>query len=265
MSPNRGGEPQPANTNATQPTDVSVEEFLATVTPAVRAQDAAVLVDLYRDVTGLEPVMWGPSIVGFGEKSYETTRSSERTPALAFSPRRANLTLYFSEGFDPYGRELSELGPHKASRSCLYITRLARIDMDVLKAMLTKSFRGEFHPARKPETVEEYVAAVPPATRGRFDELRAIAQATLPDATESLSYGIVGYRPTPKKRAYAFISGFSDHVAIYPAPKPEEMPERYRDALRDHQRSKGTVWFGLGEPLERGFVEAILTALFARA
>lgn len=125
--------------NLTQPTDVPVEDFLDGVTPAVRAADARQLVELYRDVTGLDPVMWGPSIIGFGEHVYEASHGVQRTALMAFSPRKANLTLYFTEGFDPHADDLVALGPHKTSRACLYLTRLSHVDMDVLRRMLEKS------------------------------------------------------------------------------------------------------------------------------
>ncbi len=126
--------------NKTQPTDVPIGDFLATVSER-RAEEARTLIEILRDITGDEPVMWGPSIIGFGSQEYQTSRGTEQMPGMAFSPRKANLTIYFMEGFEGYGEQLVALGPHKISSSCLYITRLERIDIDVLTQMLQSSFK----------------------------------------------------------------------------------------------------------------------------
>lgn len=86
--------------------------------------------------------MWGPSIIGFGAQHYKSEAGREGDMGiLGFSPRKASLTIYFYEGFDRYGEELGRLGKHKLSRSCLYINKLADVDLKVLKLMLQSSYQ----------------------------------------------------------------------------------------------------------------------------
>ncbi|MCI9889959.1 DUF1801 domain-containing protein [Micrococcales bacterium 31B] len=249
----------PDHANKTQPGPASVQDFLDSV-PPVRAADARTLIPLYEQIAGEPAVMWGPSIIGFGSVTYTlASGQTERMPLLGFSPRKANLTLYFSEGFDHYGDELARLGPHKASRSCLYVTRLERIDLDVLTSMLRTSVAIAREPARKPTSVEEYVAQIPDAARPHFDRLRALVAARVPGGVEKFSYGIVGFVPEGRKRPYVFVSGWKDHVAIYPVPKAPELQAE----LKGLQRGKGTLWFALDEPLPEALIERVADALVA--
>lgn len=123
----------------TLPTNVPISTFLESVTEK-RREEALLLIDIMKQITQLEPVMWGPSIIGFGTHHYKYESGHEGDmPQLAFSPRKASVTVYF-EGFDDYANELSLLGKHKVSLSCLYINKLSDIDLDTLKSMLQRSF-----------------------------------------------------------------------------------------------------------------------------
>lgn len=126
--------------NKTKPTDVSVEGFLATISEQ-RAHEARQIIDIMARITGESAMMWRPSIIGFGSVhyKYDTGREGDM-PLLGFSPRKASLTIYFMEGFEGYGDELAKLGPAKTSKSCLYVTKLANIDLDVLERMLKSSY-----------------------------------------------------------------------------------------------------------------------------
>ena len=127
--------------NKTQPTTASVSDFLAGLTPRRRAE-AETLIELMRSISGLEPVLWGPSIIGFGSVHYRYDSGREGDmPLLGFSPRKARLTIYFSEGFDRYGEQLARLGKHSCSVSCLYATKLEDLDPAVLREMLVSSHR----------------------------------------------------------------------------------------------------------------------------
>ncbi|NHB83645.1 DUF1801 domain-containing protein [Tessaracoccus sp. HDW20] len=119
----------------TVPTEADVEAFLEGV-PERRRDEADVLIDLMRGISGEEPVMWGPSIIGFGSQHYryETGREGDM-PILGFSPRKARLTLYF-DGWDRYSDQLARLGRHRLGVSCLYVNKLADVDLDVLREML---------------------------------------------------------------------------------------------------------------------------------
>lgn len=124
----------------TKPTDVPVADFLATVEPAARRADAEAISALLAEVTGQPPVMWGPSIVGFG--SYTSVNASKKAadwPIIGFSPRKANLTAYIMPGFEAQGPLLARLGKHKVSGSCLHLNRLADVDMAVLRELAERS------------------------------------------------------------------------------------------------------------------------------
>lgn len=131
--------------NKTKPTKVRVESFLETVSVA-RQQEAKSLITMMKDITGLEPVLWGPSIIGFGSMRYRHDSGREGDmPVLAFSPRKAAVTVYF-EGFDRYTEQLTRLGKHKSSVSCLYVNKLVDIDLAVLREMLELSYRYAIDP-----------------------------------------------------------------------------------------------------------------------
>lgn len=126
--------------NKTKPTDVSIESFLEKVS-TTRQKEAKTLIAIMEDITGLPPVLWGPSIIGFGSQHYryDTGREGDM-PRLAFSPRKASITVYF-EGFSNYQEQLAKLGKHKLTVSCLYINQLADIDLSVLREMLERSYK----------------------------------------------------------------------------------------------------------------------------
>src|SRR5688572_807272 len=122
-----------ANEPKTTRTDASVAEFLGAVPDPQRRADAEEVCELMREVTGHEPAMWGPSIVGFGQYRYRYASGREGVwPAVGLSPRKQALTLYISEGFDEYAELMARLGPHTIGKSCLYIKRLSDVDTDVL-------------------------------------------------------------------------------------------------------------------------------------
>ena len=126
--------------NKTQPTDADVEAFLNAVPGERKRADSFAVLEMMKEVTGEEPVMWGPSIVGFGSVHYKYDSGREGDMGLTgFSPRKANLTLYITDGFDKYGDLLARLGKHKTSVSCLYINKLADVDQDVLRELVRRS------------------------------------------------------------------------------------------------------------------------------
>ena len=123
----------------TQPTDASVEDFLAAAEPARRREEGRILCALMQEVTGEEPVMWGPSIVGFGRYTYvNTTKKPADWPRMGFSPRKAALTLYLASTPQTEAM-LARLGPHTTSVACLYIKRLDQVDMGVLRELCVAS------------------------------------------------------------------------------------------------------------------------------
>lgn len=123
----------------TQPTTASVAAFLASVAPE-RREDCRTLARLMRRATGARPTMWGPSIVGFGtfHYVYETGREGDWF-LTGFSPRKQDLTLYLMAGVERFPQLLRRLGKHRLGRSCLYLKRLADVDLDVLEQLIAAS------------------------------------------------------------------------------------------------------------------------------
>jgi len=123
--------------NQTQPTAVDPADFIAGVEHPVRRADAEVLLDLMRRVTGYPPQMWGPTIVGFGRYHYRTDAGREGDFMITgFSPRKANLVVYILPGYDDISEPLGRLGKHRVGKSCLYINKLADVDLDVLEEIV---------------------------------------------------------------------------------------------------------------------------------
>jgi hypothetical protein len=124
----------------TKPTDVPVADFIASVPDARRREEAEALCALMTEITGEPPVMWGPSIVGFGSYTYvNTTNKPVDWPIIGFSPRKAKLTLYMMPGFEAQAELMARLGKHTTGVSCLYLNRLSDADPEVLKELATRS------------------------------------------------------------------------------------------------------------------------------
>jgi hypothetical protein len=129
--------------NKTQRTKASVAAFLAAIPDPHRQRDAKALAALIRKATGVKPAMWGSSIVGYGQMTYEgrSGRVVDWFP-LGFSPRKAALVLYLMGGLKANANLLAELGPHKVGGGCLYLPRLEEIDTKVLARLITLSHKG---------------------------------------------------------------------------------------------------------------------------
>lgn len=123
--------------NKTQPSKTDVSHFIGGVAPASKRRDAEKLDQLFRAITGFQPVMWGPSIIGYGQ--YHYTYDSGRTGdflATGFSPRKARHSIYIMPGYADYSDILARLGKHKMGKSCLYVNKLADINLDVLTELI---------------------------------------------------------------------------------------------------------------------------------
>ena len=126
--------------NRTKPTTISVETFLDGVADIRKRADAKALIDLMQEATGELPVMWGPSIIGFGSYryKYESGREGD-SPLVGFSPRKGALVLYIVTGFRGSDALLERLGKHTTGKSCLYIKKLADVDQLVLRQLVDNS------------------------------------------------------------------------------------------------------------------------------
>jgi hypothetical protein len=124
----------------TKQTDTSVEDFLDGIENEERRTDAYRLLGMYKRITGEEPKMWGPSIIGFGHHVYKYPDDREMDwMVAAFSPRKANLTLYVINDSPKQPGLLAQLGKHTTSKACLYIKRLSDIDETVLEKLIKDS------------------------------------------------------------------------------------------------------------------------------
>ena len=124
----------------TKPTKKSVEQFLKKVENPTKREDSFKILELMKEITAEEPVMWGDSIVGFGSYRYKYASGREGDwPLVGFSPRKQNLTLYIMSGFEKYERLLENLGKFKTGKSCLYINKLKDIDTQVLRELILES------------------------------------------------------------------------------------------------------------------------------
>lgn len=124
----------------TKPTALSVDAFVDAVDDEYKRADCQAVAELMAEITGAEGVMWGASIVGFGSYHYRYASGREGGFFEAgFSPRKRALTIYVMAGFAEYDDLLSRLGKHRTGKSCLYVKRLADIDLDVLREMLIRS------------------------------------------------------------------------------------------------------------------------------
>jgi Domain of unknown function (DU1801) len=127
-------------TNKTAITNADPAAFIDSVENPVRRADARTLLEMISRVTGCPPKMWGPSIIGFGRYHYKYDSGHEGDAGIAgFSPRKANLVVYLVPGFDDISEQLATLGKHKIGKSCLYINKLADVDLAVLEEIITDS------------------------------------------------------------------------------------------------------------------------------
>lgn len=126
----------------TKPTKASVDKFIDAQEKETTRDDCRTLVRMMHEISGSPPVMWGPSIVGFG--TYHYTYASGQSgdwPMLAFSPRKQNLTIYLMPGFNGKEDLLKKLGKNRTSVSCLYVKSLDELHMPTLKKLISDSYK----------------------------------------------------------------------------------------------------------------------------
>lgn len=128
--------------NKTQPTDQSVKSFIEALDDQQKISDSYSLVKLMKEVTGCDPKMWGPSIIGFDQYhyKYESGREGDMLKA-GFSPRKREFSIYIMSGFKRQEELLQKLGKHRTGKACLYVKKLDDIDMDVLREMVEESVK----------------------------------------------------------------------------------------------------------------------------
>ncbi|MDR0139232.1 DUF1801 domain-containing protein [Metabacillus idriensis] len=133
----------------TKQTDASVIEFIENVDHPKKREDAYQLLDIFTETTGFEAKMWGPSIIGFGSYHYKYASGHEGdAPLVGFSPRKAKISLYFAPGETKRDELLKEFGKHSTGKACVYINKIADINVDVLRKLIRQSvtFLKETYP-----------------------------------------------------------------------------------------------------------------------
>lgn len=129
------------NENKTKPNQVSVESYLATVDEK-RQKEARVLIELMQEVSGKPPVMWGPSMIGFDQYHYKYPSGREGDALLiGFSPRKAKISLYLTFNAERYKELLDAMGKHSVGKGCIYINKLADVDMTKLRELIEVAYK----------------------------------------------------------------------------------------------------------------------------
>lgn len=125
----------------TKPTAMSVAEFIDNIGEEQKRADCLVILDLMKKATGEEPAIWGNSLVGFGNVRYKSPATGREVDwfKIGFAPRKANISLYLTMDIKKQGDALERLGKHKTGVGCLYINKLADVNMDVLQEMIANS------------------------------------------------------------------------------------------------------------------------------
>ena len=127
----------------TKKNEASVDAFLQTIKEEGKRKDCEIILKMMKQVSKQEPKMWGTGIVGFGSYHYKSERSKQEGDwfITGFSPRKQNLTIYIMPGIDYYKDLVKQLGKCKTSVSCLYINKLADVDIVVLKQLITTAYK----------------------------------------------------------------------------------------------------------------------------
>lgn len=124
----------------TKVTEVRVTDFIETIENEKKRADAYQLLEIFKEETGMEPVMWGPSIIGFGKYHYKYATGHEGDAAIVgFSPRKAKISLYLMYDSEERTQLLEKFGKHTTGVACTYINKLADIDTDVLRTMIRRT------------------------------------------------------------------------------------------------------------------------------
>lgn len=128
----------------TKQTDADVVEFINSfANTEQKRQDSFVLLKFMQDITGFEPKMWGPTMIGFGSYHYKSDRSRQEGdwPLVGFSPRKAAISLYVYTGMPEHEYLLKDLGKFKMGKACIYVKKLSDINLDVLENIMKETIR----------------------------------------------------------------------------------------------------------------------------
>ena len=129
----------------TKQTAASVEEFISNIVDEQKRRDSSIILQLMEKATNEKPKMWGASIIGFGNVRYKSPATGREVDwfTIGFSPRKANLTLYLNGNLQRHADALKKLGKHKTGVGCLYVNKLADIDMKTLEQIIKTTVQGK--------------------------------------------------------------------------------------------------------------------------
>lgn len=129
----------------TKETKASVENFINSVKDEVKRKDSHTILKLMQKATKEKPKMWGGSMIGFGKKIYKSPATGREVEwfKMGFSPRKANLSLHLTLDIKKYAAELKKLGKHKTGVGCLYINKLADVDVKVLEKLINTAAKAK--------------------------------------------------------------------------------------------------------------------------
>ncbi|NRF37129.1 DUF1801 domain-containing protein [Pedobacter foliorum] len=126
--------------NKTVETTGNVVDFINLIENETKRDDSFKITEIFKEQTGFEPKMWGPSIIGFGTYHYKYDSGREGdAPLAAFSPRKNAISIYLSSTFDGRDKLLEKLGKHKTTKACIYVNKLSDINIELLKEMIVAS------------------------------------------------------------------------------------------------------------------------------
>lgn len=129
--------------NKTTETENSIVDFINNIDDEAKRNDAFEIAKIMEEVTHFKPKLWGPSIIGFGSYHYKYASGREGdAPLVAFSPRKAAISLYIHTAPEKREELLSKLGKHKSAKGCIYIKKLSDIDIENLKSMISLSLEN---------------------------------------------------------------------------------------------------------------------------
>ena len=125
----------------TKPTEYNVDQYIAEIPNEKKQADSLVILELMKRITGLEPKMWGSSIIGFGDYHYQYESGHQGdAPLLCFAPRKQKLVLYILTNFPEQEVLLQQLGKYKTGKICLYLNKLADVDLEILEKMIVAAW-----------------------------------------------------------------------------------------------------------------------------
>jgi hypothetical protein len=127
----------------TKQNEASVDDFLATVADEQKRKDSQAIIKMMKKATKEEPKMWGSSMIGFGKLRYKSPASGREVDwfNIGFSPRKNNISLHLTMSLNNHSPLLKKLGKHKTGAGCLYINKLADVDLKVLEQIINESVK----------------------------------------------------------------------------------------------------------------------------